>query len=380
MEKEKSGSVVSVGGGGGGGGNNQRNKGGSSPPPIKQWGHITGRGRRDSVDVEGTSGFSDFLDEADRLILDGAKGPVTIAIAKWAFEARNASEISFQPGTMIRVLEPHESGWWTGEINGAIGFFPVNRTDPQLLDVAAYQAEQKKLHSKQSFVPKAHSDVGAAPALPTTEQPLSKAAKLLGVTVGEAEVLSPRGGSVGPASDRAEDVVSPRKALAVMGFDEDEATAASVSRWLFAAFPLPLITCLLFVEESTQWISAPDENHGRFTTLYWVWGADPKRGLLVRKWERRILAQVTRPCIFSQGSRFSQHQRTPTERRLDQGSSGDPASRQGETGSTQRSGPPGTWNSVPCNAPCKYALNVVFGNHPPGARERCPSARFSCTK
>jgi len=43
------------------------------------------RERRDSVNVEGAVGFSDMLDEADRLILDGERGPVTIAHAKWGF-------------------------------------------------------------------------------------------------------------------------------------------------------------------------------------------------------------------------------------------------------------------------------------------------------
>lgn len=60
-------------------------------------------------------GFEDLLDEPDRMLLDGERGHVSIATAKWGFEGRNASELSFPPGGVIRVLEPHESGWWTGE-------------------------------------------------------------------------------------------------------------------------------------------------------------------------------------------------------------------------------------------------------------------------
>jgi len=126
---------------------------------------------------------------------------------------------------MIRVLDPHDSGWWTGEYKGRTGFFPVNRTETQLLDVAAYQAAQKKLLVKPMFTE------AAAPALPTADVPLIKAAKLLGVTPSEAEVLSPHrnvhnSGVRTPTSGES----SPRKALAVMGFDDDDVQPADRKR------------------------------------------------------------------------------------------------------------------------------------------------------
>jgi hypothetical protein len=38
---------------------------------------------------------------------------VTVAVAKWAFEARNTTEISFGVGQELVVLDQHHSGWWT---------------------------------------------------------------------------------------------------------------------------------------------------------------------------------------------------------------------------------------------------------------------------
>ena len=169
-------------------------------------------------------GFSDMLDEADRMILDGERGTVTVASAKWGFEARNEMELSFPSGSLIRVIEPHESGWWTGQCNGKTGFFPVNRTEPQVLDVAAYNEMQKRLLSSPMFKPGEVEEEDECPALP---DPMLKAAQILGVTQKEAAALSP--GRTGRASPRAErtqsvtgeELTSPRKALSVLGFDEE---------------------------------------------------------------------------------------------------------------------------------------------------------------
>jgi hypothetical protein len=164
-------------------------------------------------------GFSDMLNETDRMILDGERGTVIVATAKWAFEARNDTEISFEVGAQIRVLDRHESGWWTGQYQEKTGFFPGNRTECQELDLAAYNGLQKKLLSQPMF-PARHGANDDAPALP---DPMLKAGKILGISEKEAEALS----STNVRADRSasagfpDDVVSPRKALAVLGFDEE---------------------------------------------------------------------------------------------------------------------------------------------------------------
>jgi len=175
--------------------------------------------RRDSVNIEGTMGFSDMLNETDRMILDGERGTVIVATAKWGFEARNDTEISFEVGAQIRVLDRHESGWWTGQYQDRTGFFPGNRTECQELDLAAYNGLQKKLLSQPMF-PARNGANDDAPALP---DPMVKAGKILGITEKEAEALA----STSSRADRSasvsspDDLVSPRKALAVLGFDEE---------------------------------------------------------------------------------------------------------------------------------------------------------------
>mmetsp|Transcript_13198 Transcript_13198/g.18283 ORF Transcript_13198/g.18283 Transcript_13198/m.18283 type:complete len:256 (+) Transcript_13198:104-871(+) len=52
-------------------------------------------------------------------------------VAIYAYDKQHPDEISFQQGDRIKVLEKHQTGWWTGEIKGAdgqirIGNFPSN--------------------------------------------------------------------------------------------------------------------------------------------------------------------------------------------------------------------------------------------------------------
>jgi hypothetical protein len=133
--------------------------------------------------VDGAMGFSDMLEETERMILDGEKGTVVVGTAKWGFDARNETEISFPVGAKIRVLDQHESGWWTGQYNGATGFFPGNRTELEELNMKEYKEMQKKLLLQPMFAGSA-SD---APALP---DPMVKAGKILGISEKEAEALS----------------------------------------------------------------------------------------------------------------------------------------------------------------------------------------------
>jgi hypothetical protein len=47
--------------------------------------------------------------------------------AKFAFDATSDKQLSMKVGDIVVVLE---SGWFKGEMSGAVGFFPSNYTEP----------------------------------------------------------------------------------------------------------------------------------------------------------------------------------------------------------------------------------------------------------
>jgi hypothetical protein len=49
--------------------------------------------------------------------------------AKFDFEATSDKQLSMKVGDVVVVLEKHASGWYKGELNGAIGMFPSNYTE-----------------------------------------------------------------------------------------------------------------------------------------------------------------------------------------------------------------------------------------------------------
>eukprot|EP00954_Amorphochlora_amoebiformis_P028475 1391725-Amorphochlora_amoeboformis.AAC.2 len=56
---------------------------------------------------------------------------VAYVTAVYAYERQHPDEISFRQGDRIKVLEKHQTGWWTGEIKGEdgqirVGNFPSN--------------------------------------------------------------------------------------------------------------------------------------------------------------------------------------------------------------------------------------------------------------
>lgn len=46
------------------------------------------------------------------------------AKSTWAFSGADESELCFEAGALIRVLEKPHSDWWRGEIHGKEGLFP----------------------------------------------------------------------------------------------------------------------------------------------------------------------------------------------------------------------------------------------------------------
>uniref|UniRef100_A0A7E4V0Z3 SH3 domain-containing protein n=1 Tax=Panagrellus redivivus TaxID=6233 RepID=A0A7E4V0Z3_PANRE len=56
---------------------------------------------------------------------EGGDG-VVMAIAKFKFEGKNNDELSFEPNDIIIVTQQLDGGWWEGNIEGKIGWFPSN--------------------------------------------------------------------------------------------------------------------------------------------------------------------------------------------------------------------------------------------------------------
>jgi len=47
-------------------------------------------------------------------------------VSLFKFDAEQDWQLSFEAGQIINVLKTHSSGWWTGELNGKKGKFPIN--------------------------------------------------------------------------------------------------------------------------------------------------------------------------------------------------------------------------------------------------------------
>lgn len=47
-------------------------------------------------------------------------------VAVYSYQATNADELSFNLNDSLRVLDKTHRGWWKGELNGKVGYFPVN--------------------------------------------------------------------------------------------------------------------------------------------------------------------------------------------------------------------------------------------------------------
>jgi uncharacterized protein YejL (UPF0352 family) len=81
--------------------------------------------------------------------------------AKFAFDAISDKQLSMKVGDIVVVLEKSASGWFKGEMNGAVGLFPSNYTEP-FIDVAfgssvasskVAELKAKRLQAKNSSSP-----------------------------------------------------------------------------------------------------------------------------------------------------------------------------------------------------------------------------------
>mmetsp|Transcript_42548 Transcript_42548/g.66658 ORF Transcript_42548/g.66658 Transcript_42548/m.66658 type:complete len:100 (+) Transcript_42548:1177-1476(+) len=46
--------------------------------------------------------------------------------AMFEYEATTETELQLKPGDVVTVLKEDTSGWWQGEMEGRIGWFPYN--------------------------------------------------------------------------------------------------------------------------------------------------------------------------------------------------------------------------------------------------------------
>lgn len=50
---------------------------------------------------------------------------IGVAIARYDFSSRDMRELSLQEGDIVRIYsKPTTNGWWRGEVNGRVGWFP----------------------------------------------------------------------------------------------------------------------------------------------------------------------------------------------------------------------------------------------------------------
>uniref|UniRef100_A0A8B9HV21 Uncharacterized protein n=1 Tax=Astyanax mexicanus TaxID=7994 RepID=A0A8B9HV21_ASTMX len=49
---------------------------------------------------------------------------VSIALARYDFSSRDMRELSLQVGDLVKIYTKCANGWWRGEVNGQVGWFP----------------------------------------------------------------------------------------------------------------------------------------------------------------------------------------------------------------------------------------------------------------
>eukprot|EP01134_Creolimax_fragrantissima_P001053 CFRG1053T1 len=64
----------------------------------------------------------------DTLMSGTVEGAVHYAL--YSYEGVEESDLNFKGGDAITIIEAPEDGWWKGECNGKVGYFPSNHVDP----------------------------------------------------------------------------------------------------------------------------------------------------------------------------------------------------------------------------------------------------------
>lgn len=66
------------------------------------------------------------VDDMEETARPARKPKGVMARVLYDFAGEDADELPLREGQKVRVTRQHESGWWTGEINGKVGMFPAN--------------------------------------------------------------------------------------------------------------------------------------------------------------------------------------------------------------------------------------------------------------
>ena len=102
----------------------------------------------------------------------------TIAIALWDFRGERPTDLSFNKGDSILVIQRYDNGWWEGELNGVIGDFPCNFVEVEdEEDEPSPTNEGTKNTStpapSQIITPAPNAPAGSVPIIPRPTNPLS---------------------------------------------------------------------------------------------------------------------------------------------------------------------------------------------------------------
>uniref|UniRef100_A0A7S3Z7A3 SH3 domain-containing protein n=1 Tax=Lotharella globosa TaxID=91324 RepID=A0A7S3Z7A3_9EUKA len=79
-----------------------------------------------SPEPESAKSTIETVDEVKEFISKIRGGFTEMGEALWDYNSGNEKDLSFKVGNKVAILEKDDSGWWTGEFNGTVGFFPGN--------------------------------------------------------------------------------------------------------------------------------------------------------------------------------------------------------------------------------------------------------------
>lgn len=87
----------------------------------------------------------------------GNSYPIAVAIVKYNYVAQQPDEISLSKGNVIKVLEKSSDGWWRGETNSLVGWFPSNYIcEEKIGETRSTQDPNTSGEAASSMTPKAH--------------------------------------------------------------------------------------------------------------------------------------------------------------------------------------------------------------------------------
>lgn len=95
------------------------------PTPGAAQSNAFNRGSRSNGFASRGSKAPSAVDADERPAAPARKPKGVFAVVLYDFPGEDEDELPLREGQKVRVTRQHESGWWTGEINGKIGMFPA---------------------------------------------------------------------------------------------------------------------------------------------------------------------------------------------------------------------------------------------------------------